>query len=195
MYDKMKKTVFTYEKEHPDAFESNGIETSEANMILVWGTKILQNWKSCIKSKASLNDLFYELTYNGNTDQLYVDVYKKFDQKRITRTLVNGVDSDTIAISLEDPMLSFRETLFKYVQEHLDKTDDVNFTLDDVYIVWTYRDPNCLAVRAMLSTNLPDGMYYEMSYDFSKNDLRLYAYKKLENYTVDYYNNINGGKK
>ena len=47
----------------------------------------------------------------------------------------------------------------KYTNEHLDKSDNKQITTDDVFMVW------CTKVlqnnKALLSTTLFDGMYYE----------------------------------
>ncbi len=64
-----------------------------------------------------------------------------------------------------------------YIKEHLDKSDK---TLDfEVYIVW-----KCKILqnwKYLLSSTLPDGMYYELTYDGDKNRWYLDAYKKFEN--------------
>lgn len=69
------------------------------------------------------------------------------------------------------------EEVRKYVNEHLDKTDDVHDY--DIYIVWLSKvlQNN----KALLSTTLPDGMYYEVTYNGDKQELYLDAYKKFEN--------------
>lgn len=57
---------------------------------------------------------------------------------------------------------------------------------DDVYIVWT-----CKALqnwKALISTNLTDGMYYECTYNGVTNELYLDAYKKFENKTIRDFN-------
>ena len=72
-----------------------------------------------------------------------------------------------------------RKVVYDYVVSHLDKTDEVSITLDDVYIVWT-----CKALqnwKACISTTLPDGMYYEITYNGDKQEWYLDAYKKFEN--------------
>lgn len=45
---------------------------------VVWFCKTLQNWKAMI---ADISDggMFFEVTYNGNKSEAYIDAYKKFD--------------------------------------------------------------------------------------------------------------------
>lgn len=73
-----------------------------------------------------------------------------------------------------------KETVQKYVNEHTDKTDAVQIGLDDVYVVWF-----CKALqnwKALVSTTLPDGMYYELTYNGDKDELYVDCYKKWENF-------------
>lgn len=52
--------------------------TESFTTYIVWKSKILQNWKYLIAS--SLRDgMYYELTYNGDTNEWYLDAYKKVD--------------------------------------------------------------------------------------------------------------------
>lgn len=64
-----------------------------------------------------------------------------------------------------------------YIKEHLDKSDK---TPDfEIYTVW-----KCKILqnwKYLLSSTLPDGMYYELTYDGDKNRWYLDAYKKFEN--------------
>ncbi|MBQ2920117.1 MAG: hypothetical protein IJE58_02940 [Oscillospiraceae bacterium] len=72
-----------------------------------------------------------------------------------------------------------RKTVVDYVNEHLDKADGKQITEDDVYIVWM-----CKVLqnsKALAATTLPDGMYYELTYNGSMGELYLDAYKKFEN--------------
>ena len=66
-----------------------------------------------------------------------------------------------------------------YSNQHLDKTDGKQITADDVYVVWMAKvlQNN----KALLSTTLSDGMYYELTYNGDKAELYLDAYKKFEN--------------
>ena len=56
--------------------------TESFTTYIVWKSKILQNWKYLIAS--SLHDgMYYELTYNGDMDEWYLDAYKKIDNLAI----------------------------------------------------------------------------------------------------------------
>ena len=64
-----------------------------------------------------------------------------------------------------------------YIIEHLDKSDDMPWF--DVFVVW-----KCKALqnwKYLLSSTLPDGMYYEMTYNGDKHEWYLDAYKKFDN--------------
>lgn len=69
------------------------------------------------------------------------------------------------------------EEVRKYVNEHLDNTDGVHDY--GIYIVWLSK--TLQNNKALLSTTLPDGMYYEVTYNGDKQELYLDAYKKFEN--------------
>ena len=67
----------------------------------------------------------------------------------------------------------------KYTNNHLDKTDNVQVTKDNVFVVWSCK--TLQNNKALLSTSLPDGMYYECTFNGNKRELYLDAYKKFEN--------------
>lgn len=66
-----------------------------------------------------------------------------------------------------------------YVNEHLDKTDGVSITEEDVYVVWFSK--TLQNWKALLSTTLPDGKYYEVTYNGDKKEVYLDVYVKLDN--------------
>ncbi len=80
--------------------------------------------------------------------------------------------------------MDFKEFILKsigfvkdYVIEHIDATDEVPEF--DVYVVWS-----CKVLqnnKALLSTTMPDGMYYEITYNGNKEEFYFDAYKKFEN--------------
>ena len=68
----------------------------------------------------------------------------------------------------------------EYSNRHLDVTDNVKLLLkEDVYVIWS-----CKVLqnsKVLLSTPLPDGMYYEITLNGDKNEIYFDAYKKFEN--------------
>ena len=72
-----------------------------------------------------------------------------------------------------------KEEVMKYANEHLDKTDKKEITIDNVFVVWSCK--TLQNNKALLSTNISDGMYYECTYNGDKNELYFDAYKKWEN--------------
>lgn len=72
-----------------------------------------------------------------------------------------------------------KKTVADYANAHLDKTDGKQITEEDVFIVWMCK--TLQNRKAMVSTTLSDGMYYELTYNGNKKELYLDAYKKWEN--------------
>ena len=54
----------------------------EFSVYTVWKSKALQNWKYLISSTL-YDGMYYELTYNGDAKEWYLDAYKKFENKVI----------------------------------------------------------------------------------------------------------------
>ena len=66
-----------------------------------------------------------------------------------------------------------------YFNGHVDVTHRAGITPEDVYVVWC-----CKTLgnnKALLSTNVPDGMYYEITSNGAKREAYFDAYKKWEN--------------
>ena len=57
-------------------------ETPSFQIYIVWKVKVLQNWKYLISTSLS-DGMYYELTYNGDKKEWYLDAYKKFENKVI----------------------------------------------------------------------------------------------------------------
>ena len=69
----------------------------------------------------------------------------------------------------------------EYYNDHVDVTNSRNvpMTVDDVFVVWSCK--TLQNNKALLSTTVSDGMYYELTYNGDKNELYFDAYKKWEN--------------
>ena len=75
-----------------------------------------------------------------------------------------------------------KKTVADYANAHLDKSDGKQITEEDVFIVWM-----CKALqnnKALASTTLFDGMYYELTYNGENGLIYLDAYKKHTNKCV-----------
>ncbi len=75
-----------------------------------------------------------------------------------------------------------KKTVAEYANEHLDKSDGKRITEEDVFIVWMCK--TLQNSKAMASTTLFDGMYYELTFNGDKGELYVDAYKKWQNFTV-----------
>ena len=72
--------VAGYIKEHLDKSDPEAY----FELYVVWKCKTLQNWKFLISS--SLHDgMYYEMTYNGDKKEWYLDAYKKFENRCVLR--------------------------------------------------------------------------------------------------------------
>lgn len=78
MDDKALEIVRNYINEHLDKSDP----AVEFEVFTVWKAKILQNWKYLISSTLP-DGMYYELTYNGDKKEWYLDAYKKFENKVI----------------------------------------------------------------------------------------------------------------
>lgn len=80
----------------------------------------------------------------------------------------------------------FRElcinVLIDYIRKHLDPTDNVSITTDKIYCVWMVKALQ--NNKALFSTSLPDGKYYECTFNGDKKELYVDVYVKLENVSV-----------
>ena len=76
-----------------------------------------------------------------------------------------------------------RDDVADYFNTHSDKTDDFEMTSEDVYVVWYCK--TLQNHKALLSTPVSDGMYYEVTYNGDKNEIYFDAYKKWENIKFD----------
>ena len=71
------------------------------------------------------------------------------------------------------------QAVIDYFNSRMDKTDNKELTEADVFVVWS-----CKALqnnKALLSTTISDGMYYEVTHNGDKKEIYLDAYKKWEN--------------
>lgn len=83
-----------------------------------------------------------------------------------------------------DKFLKFcKGVVVDYFNKRSDKTDRKQITEDDVFIVWSCK--TLQNNKALASTTVSDGMYYEITYNGDKKEAYVDAYKKWENFVVE----------
>ena len=71
-----------------DAFDSMSVYVQEnidrSQVYVVWSCKTLQNYKALLSTAVSGDGIYVEFTYNGDKQELYMDVYHKLVNQKIT---------------------------------------------------------------------------------------------------------------
>lgn len=75
-----------------------------------------------------------------------------------------------------------KEAVYLMVIEGLDPTDHVEFTIDDVYVVNSQYVLG--SQKAQLSTTLPDGKYYEVTYNDANEEMYVDGYVKFNKHLI-----------
>ena len=75
MFKKAKKIVIDYFNEHSE--RTDNFKLTEDQVYIVWFSKTLQNWKAPVSTSVS-DGMYYEVTYNGDKKEIYLDAYKKW---------------------------------------------------------------------------------------------------------------------
>lgn len=77
-----------------------------------------------------------------------------------------------------------KELVRNYYNDRVESTDkNGKITTDDVFVVWFCK--TLQNAKALLSTNVPDGMYYEVTYSGDVNECYLDVYKKQQNVCIE----------
>lgn len=75
-----KEKVVDYFNERVEKTDNTKITIDD--VFVVWYCKTLQNAKILLSTTVS-DGMYYELTYNGDKNELYFDAYKKWENKCI----------------------------------------------------------------------------------------------------------------
>jgi len=70
------RAVIEYFNNQADSTDKNG-HITEKDVFVVWLCKILQNNKALLSTTVP-DGMYYEVTYNGEKKEMYVDAYKKW---------------------------------------------------------------------------------------------------------------------
>lgn len=72
----VKRTIVDYWNNTVDT----NVKIGEDDIIIVWLSKTIQNNKA-LAITTLFDGFYYEITFNGDKDELYLDIYKKADKK------------------------------------------------------------------------------------------------------------------
>lgn len=89
--DSMDSTVITIVTDYIDKHLDKSDKHPEYEVYITWKCKTLQNWKYLLSSTL-YDGMYYEVTYNGDKKEWYLDAYKKFENVVIQdqRNLITG---------------------------------------------------------------------------------------------------------
>ena len=86
-----KEAVVRYFNSRSDVTDGKTITTDD--VYIVWFCKTLQNMK-VLASTTVADGLYYEITYNGDKNEFYLDAYKKWENvvTKLTDTEAEGIN-------------------------------------------------------------------------------------------------------
>lgn len=84
MMNQARRIVKEYYNSHADITNKRH-EISVNDVYVVWFSKTLQNWKALVSTNVG-DGMYYEITHNGDKNETYVDVYKKWENLKLPGT-------------------------------------------------------------------------------------------------------------
>lgn len=72
-----KKVVAEYLTEYLADEEWDHDQVEPSDIYIVWFCKTLQNWKALLSTDVIDTGIYFEVTFNGDKDELYLDHYTK----------------------------------------------------------------------------------------------------------------------
>lgn len=74
-------------KINENALQQGHMLISEEDVYVVWFCKTLQNWKALLAMSVT-NGMYYEVTFNGDKNEYYIDAYQKTHNEAINGELI-----------------------------------------------------------------------------------------------------------
>lgn len=65
-----------------DVLDWTGRKITPEEVYIVWSVKVLQNSKALLSTPIP-DGMYYEVTLNGDRDEIYLDAYKKSDNIKV----------------------------------------------------------------------------------------------------------------
>jgi hypothetical protein len=95
--DKAKELVVNYcnQRKHSGSYVYDDTFMTPRDTYVVWFAKTLQNWKALI-STVLPDGRYYEVTFNGDKNEYYLDVYEKFDNVKYLENEPSPTVSPTV---------------------------------------------------------------------------------------------------
>lgn len=166
----------------------SGLDFSNVRHVRVWHEQFeaIKNKGEFLIVEDKTNGKCVSFTRDKSEDREQDESYLKLkkileDTREIVRSLEKKKENKIM--SSEKFIGLCKENVVKYFNEHSDKTGNMSITQEDVYVVWYCK--TLQNHKALLSTNISDAMYYELTYNGDKNELYLDAYKKWQNVKID----------
>ena len=97
--------------DYPDGDVPIRAQVTEEDVREVWFTKTLQHWKG-MYIVLGPNNLYYEVTYNGDKHEAYVDVYDKLENVRYEDSPEEITDNNIV--NLRERMTNPRNPFFTH---------------------------------------------------------------------------------
>ena len=101
---------------------------------------------------------------------------------RLPSSILDRRDPTKKGNSMADMPVEAKIMIVNYFNERVEKTDDALITISDVYVVWFSKILQNW--KALVSTTVPDGMYYEVTHNGNDHVTYIDAYKKFDNVAV-----------
>lgn len=140
---------------------------------VVWSCKTLQNHKALL-STTLLDGMYYEVIYNGDKQEAYLDAYKKlYNAIMVPNSAITGMrEFDLEACGVVKQYIYRSITLRKESAESL-----------EALVVW-----RCNVLQnytALITTNIAGlHLYFGVTYDGDKGEMYLSVYTKVDNQVV-----------
>ena len=175
------------------------INVSDANLpapLVSLGYDV-SSYFSKYNAKTAKNDNFIYNIFDSDEDEstledikqiitcLHYDVvwiYLQTDRKELWDKLYYTKGGECLMTRNDEMMATAKQIVVDYFNAHRDVTDDFILTKDNVFIVWFSK--TLQNWKALVSTEVSDGIYYEITHDGDRKQTYVDVYKKWENYTV-----------